>query len=161
MAAALGGGGRGRGPSERSVRADRPGSPSVSAEARSDWRREADPQVFFAHRGAGRREGDQSSSVPMKSPQHTNETATSCPWKQMSLIYLGCKNTRSLTEDARVLPTAHFCVMPLAFAPRRCLPVSGCAALWVRCPADFLLRLLDNFIAARLLSPNAAGRKTR
>lgn len=74
-------GGGGRRPSLRVVPADRPRSPSVSATARSDWRREGKPQVFSVHRGAGRREGDQSSSVSMKSPQHSNETATSFPLK--------------------------------------------------------------------------------
>lgn len=53
----------GSGPSRQAVRAHRPPSPSVSSEARADWLREADPQVFRAHRGAGRREGDQSPYV--------------------------------------------------------------------------------------------------
>ncbi|CAG00312.1 unnamed protein product [Tetraodon nigroviridis] len=50
---------------------EKPRSPSVGAKARPDWRREADPQVFLAHRGAGRREGFSSGSAPRFRPRRS------------------------------------------------------------------------------------------
>lgn len=68
-----GGGGyvSGSGLSRLPLRAYRPPSPSVSPGTRADWVREADPQVSSAHRGAGRREGDQSPSVSIRNHLNT------------------------------------------------------------------------------------------
>lgn len=49
----------------------RPPAPSVSSSTRAHWLQEADPQVSSAHRGAGRREGDQSPSVSIRNHLNT------------------------------------------------------------------------------------------
>lgn len=56
----------GSGLSRLPSRAYRSPVPSVSPGTRAHWLQEADPQVSSAHRGSGRREGDQSPSVSIR-----------------------------------------------------------------------------------------------
>lgn len=89
----------GSGLSRLSLRSYRSPVPSVSRRTRTDWLQEADPQVSSAHRGAGRREGDQSPSVSIRN--HLNSlTDNDKPPKANEFDLFGCKNTRNRTEDA-------------------------------------------------------------